>query len=602
MPMTPPLIAIQVQSLPESPGVYQYYDEKDTILYIGKAINLKKRVSSYFNKNQDNAKTRVLVSKIRRIAHIVVPTETDALLLENNLIKKYRPRYNVLLKDDKTFPWICLKKEAYPRVMTTRKVIRDGSQYFGPYTNTKMMYVLLDLIKSLYPLRSCTLDLSADKVAMGKYSPCLEYHIGNCKAPCVGRQTPEDYAQDIQAVTALLKGHLKEAVGHMKSKMKLAAEALAFEEAQKYKERLDLLSGYQSRATVVSPNITHVDVYSIFSDQTHGYVNYMEIAHGAIIRTHTLELKKRMEESDEILLEMAIVAIRERFQSAAKTLVLPFKVLVPAGLRVEVPQLGDKKKLLDLSLRNAKHYRQDQLAQLKVIDPQSHSDRILAQLQKDLRLPHLPVHIECFDNSNIQGTNPVAACVVFQHAKPAKSQYRHFHIKTVEGPDDFASMREVVTRRYRRMMDEGTSLPQLVVIDGGKGQLSAALDAFDSLGIRGKIAIIGIAKRLEEIYFPGDSVPIYLDKRSTSLKLIQQLRNEAHRFGITFHRQLRSNAALGNRLESLSGIGAKTAEKLLTEFKSVKRVEEASLQALADCVGMAKAQLIYEQLKTPADA
>ena len=602
MPMTPPLIAIQVQSLPESPGVYQYYDEKDTILYIGKAINLKKRVSSYFNKNQDNAKTRVLVSKIRRIAHIVVPTETDALLLENNLIKKYRPRYNVLLKDDKTFPWICLKKEAYPRVMTTRKVIRDGSQYFGPYTNTKMMYVLLDLIKSLYPLRSCTLDLSADKVAMGKYSPCLEYHIGNCKAPCVGRQTPEDYAQDIQAVTALLKGHLKEAVSHMKSKMKLAAEALAFEEAQKYKERLDLLSGYQSRATVVSPNITHVDVYSIFSDQTHGYVNYMEIAHGAIIRTHTLELKKRMEESDEILLEMAIVAIRERFQSAAKTLVLPFKVLVPAGLRVEVPQLGDKKKLLDLSLRNAKHYRQDQLAQLKVIDPQSHSDRILAQLQKDLRLPHLPVHIECFDNSNIQGTNPVAACVVFQHAKPAKSQYRHFHIKTVEGPDDFASMREVVTRRYRRMMEEGTSLPQLVVIDGGKGQLSAALDAFDSLGIRGKIAIIGIAKRLEEIYFPGDSVPIYLDKRSTSLKLIQQLRNEAHRFGITFHRQLRSNAALGNRLETLSGIGAKTAEKLLTEFKSVKRVEEASLQALADCVGMAKAQLIYEQLKTPADA
>jgi len=600
--MTPPLIAIQVQSLPESPGVYQYYDEKDTILYIGKAINLKKRVSSYFNKNQDNAKTRVLVSKIRRIAHIVVPTETDALLLENNLIKKYRPRYNVLLKDDKTFPWICLKKEAYPRVMTTRKVIRDGSQYFGPYTNTKMMYVLLDLIKSLYPLRSCTLDLSADKVAMGKYTPCLEYHIGNCKAPCVGKQTPEDYAQDILAVTALLKGRLKEAVGHMKLKMKLAAEALAFEEAQKYKERLDLLSGYQSRATVVSPNITHVDVYSIFSDQTHGYVNYMEIAHGAIIRTHTLELKKRMEESDEILLEMAIVAIRERFQSAAKTLVLPFKVLVPAGLRVEVPQLGDKKKLLDLSLRNAKHYRQDQLAQLKVIDPQSHSDRILAQLQKDLRLPNLPVHIECFDNSNIQGTNPVAACVVFQHAKPAKSQYRHFHIKTVEGPDDFASMREVVTRRYRRMIEEGSSLPQLVVIDGGKGQLSAALDAFDSLGIRGKIAIIGIAKRLEEIYFPGDSVPIYLDKRSTSLKLIQQLRNEAHRFGITFHRQLRSNAALGNRLETLSGIGAKTAEKLLTEFKSVKRVEEASLQALADCVGMAKAQLIYEQLKTPADA
>ena len=600
--MTPPLIAIQVQSLPESPGVYQYFDEKDTILYIGKAINLKKRVSSYFNKNQDNAKTRVLVSKIRRIAHIVVPTETDALLLENNLIKKYRPRYNVLLKDDKTFPWICLKKESYPRVMTTRKVIRDGSQYFGPYTNTKMMYVLLDLIKSLYPLRSCTLDLSPDKVAMGKYTPCLEYHIGNCKAPCVGKQTPEDYAQDILAVTALLKGRLKEAVGHMKLKMKLAAEALAFEEAQKYKERLDLLSGYQSRATVVSPNITHVDVYSIFSDQTHGYVNYMEIAHGAIIRTHTLELKKRMEESDDILLEMAIVAIRERFQSAAKTLVLPFKVLVPAGLRVEVPQLGDKKKLLDLSLRNAKHYRQDQLAQLKVIDPQSHSDRILAQLQKDLRLPNLPIHIECFDNSNIQGSNPVAACVVFQHAKPAKSQYRHFHIKTVEGPDDFASMREVVTRRYRRMMEEGSSLPQLVVIDGGKGQLSAALDAFDSLGIRGKIAIIGIAKRLEEIYFPGDSVPIYLDKRSTSLKLIQQLRNEAHRFGITFHRQLRSNAALGNRLETLSGIGAKTAEKLLTEFKSVKRVEEASLQALADCVGMAKAQLIYEQLKTPADA
>ena len=600
--MTPPLIAIQVQSLPESPGVYQYYDEQDNILYIGKAINLKKRVSSYFNKTQDNAKTRVLVSKIRRIAHIVVPTETDALLLENNLIKKYRPRYNVLLKDDKTFPWICLKKEDYPRVMTTRKVIRDGSQYFGPYTNTKMMYVLLDLIKSLYPLRSCTLDLSPQKIALGKYTPCLEYHIGNCKAPCISKQTPEDYAQDIQAITALLKGHLKEALTHMKAKMKQAADALAFEEAQKYKERLDLLSGYQSRATVVSPTITHVDVYSIFSDQTHGYVNYMEIAHGAIIRTHTLELKKRMDESDETLLEIAIVAIRERFQSVAKTLVLPFKVLVPDGLRVEVPQLGDKKKLLELSLRNAKHFRQDQLAQLKVIDPQSHSDRILAQLQKDLRLAHLPVHIECFDNSNIQGTNPVAACVVFQNAKPAKSQYRHFHIKTVEGPDDFASMREVVTRRYRRMIDEGTPLPQLVVIDGGKGQLSAALDAFDALGIRGKVAIIGIAKRLEEIYFPGDSVPIYLDKRSTSLKLIQQLRNEAHRFGITFHRQLRSNAALGNRLETLSGIGAKTAEKLLTEFKSVKRVEEASLQALADCVGMAKAQLIYEQLKTPADA
>jgi len=586
-------IDVQLSSLPQGPGVYQFYDTKDVILYVGKAKNLRKRVTSYFTKNHEYGKTRVMVKKIAAIKHIVVATESDALLLENNLIKEYRPRYNVLLKDDKSYPWICLKNERFPRLFPTRRVIKDGSEYYGPYTSMKTVRTLLDLIKSVYPLRTCNYDLSREKIQNGKYKVCLEYHLGNCKGPCEGLQSSEEYDRQVQDIREIVKGNFKSSLLYFKGQMKQLATEMRFEEAQQIKEKIDILENYQVKSTVVNPKISNVDVFSIISDEAFAYVNFLQLSHGSIVRSHTMEIKKKLSEDDEKLLQLAIVEIRQRFNSESKEIYVPFRVLVPSGLIVSIPKLGDKKRLLEMSERNAKFFRQERFNQIRIIDPDRHTNRIMAQMQKDLRLSAQPRHIECFDNSNIQGSNPVAACVVFRDGKPAKKEYRHYNIKTVDGPDDFASMEEVVFRRYRRLLEEETPLPQLIVIDGGKGQLSSALKSLDMLGLRGKIAIIGIAKRLEEIYFPEDSIPLYLDKKSESLKIIQQLRNEAHRFGITLHRNKRSKAAISSELEGIGGVGEKTAKELLKRFKSVKRIKEASLDHLTEVVGASKAQKIY---------
>ena len=585
---------VQLTSLPNSPGVYQFYDSDDTILYVGKAKNLKKRVSSYFTKNHEYGKTRVLVKKIDSIKHIVVPTESDALLLENNLIKKYRPRYNVLLKDDKSYPWICLKNERFPRLFPTRRLIKDGSEYFGPYTSMKTVRTLLDLIKSVYPLRTCTYDLANEKIKAGKYTVCLEYHLGNCKGPCEGFQTEEEYNRQIADIREIVKGNFKSSLHYFKGQMKLLAADMRFEEAKQIKDQIDIFGTYQVKSTIVNPKISNVDVFSIISDSAFAYINFLQLSHGSIVRSHTMEIKKKLDEKDDELLQLAIVEIRQRFNSKSKELFLPFKVTVDAELKITLPKLGDKKRILELSERNAKFFRQERFNQIKIIDPDRHTNRIMAQMQKDLRLSSEPRHVECFDNSNIQGSNPVAACVVFRNGKPFKKEYRHYNIKTVTGPDDFASMEEVVFRRYKRLLEEEVSLPQLIVIDGGKGQLSSALKSLDILGLRGKIAIIGIAKRLEEIYFPEDPIPLYLDKKSESLKIIQQLRNEAHRFGITFHRNKRSKAAINSELEGIKGIGEKTAKELLKSFKSVKRIKEASMENIAEVVGSAKAKIVYE--------
>ena len=589
----PTSIEVQLMALPHNPGVYQFYDVDGKILYVGKAKNLKKRVSSYFNKKQENGKTRVLVKKIRSIKHIVVATESDALLLENNLIKKLLPRYNVLLKDDKSYPWICIKNEAFPRVMVTRKLIKDGSEYYGPYTSMKTVRTLLDLIRSLYPLRSCTYDLSPAKIAAGRYRVCLEYHLGNCLGPCEGLQQEGDYQKWIEDVRQIIKGNLKDSLQSLRLRMKAHADALEYEKAQWVKEKIETLEQYQAKSTVVNPKIDNVDVFTIISDPTHAHINYLQLSHGAIIRSHTLEIKKKLDESDEELLQLAIIELRQRFNSKAREVYLPFAVPLEEHLKISLPKLGDKRKLLELSQRNAHFYRQDRLKQIRIVDPDRHTNRIMAQMKTDLRLSVEPRHIECFDNSNIQGSDPVAACVVFKDGKPSKKDYRHFNIRSVEGPDDFASMEEVVHRRYKRLLEQGEPLPQLIVIDGGKGQLSSALKSLEILGLRGKIAIIGIAKRLEEIYFPDDPVPLYLDKRSESLKVIQQLRNEAHRFGITHHRNKRSKGAINSELESIEGVGKRTAEQLLKQFKSVKRIKEASVEQLADSVGMARAKKIY---------
>lgn len=590
----PTPLELQIQTLPDSPGVYQYYDKEGKILYVGKAKNLKKRVASYFNKVHDTAKTNVLVKKIVSIKHIVVPTETDALLLENNLIKKLQPRYNVLLRDDKTYPWICIKNEAFPKVFSTRKMIKDGSEYFGPYTSFKTVHTILDLIKELYPLRTCTFDLNRNAIVSGKYKVCLEYHIGNCKGPCEGLETQEHYHNQVQAIREILKGNFKESLKDFKKLMQEFAANMEFEQAQKIKEKIEILENYQAKSTILNPKITNLDVFSIVSDESMAYVNFLQISHGAIVRSHTLELKKKLEETDEELLELAVVELRERFHLNSKEIVLPFDLDFGDKITVTVPKLGDKKQILELSERNAKYYRLDQLKQIKIVDPDRHTNRIMAQMQKDLRLSVEPRHIECFDNSNIQGTNPVSACVVFKDGKPSKKDYRHFNIKTVEGPNDFASMEEVVYRRYKRMLDENQSLPNLIIIDGGKGQLSSALKSLDDLGLRGKIAIIGIAKRLEELFYPGDSIPLYLDKKSETLKVIQHLRNEAHRFGITFHRDKRSKAALNSSLDSIPGIGEKTMQTLLKHFKSVKRLKEATEKQISEVVGVSKAKKISE--------
>ncbi|MDG1777828.1 MAG: excinuclease ABC subunit UvrC [Flavobacteriaceae bacterium] len=591
--MTSSSIEIQLQTLPDTPGVYQFFDAKDTIIYIGKAKNLKKRVRSYFNKNHDYGKTNVLVKKIRKIKHIVVDSETDALLLENNLIKKYQPRYNVLLKDDKSYPWICIKKERFPRVFSTRRVIKDGSEYFGPYTSIKTVYTLLDLIKGLFALRTCSYDLAEEKIMNQKYKVCLEYHLGNCKGACEGKESESDYLKNIASVREILKGNFKNSLTVFKTQMKTLAADLQFEDAQILKEKLAILENYQAKSTIVNPKISDVEVYSIISDESYAYVNFLQVSHGSIIRAHTLELKKKLNESDAELLAFAITELRQRFALQSKEIYVPFRIELGSNLKMTIPKLGDKKHLLDLSLRNAKYHRLEQLKQVKITDPDRHVKRIMTQMKSDLRLTEEPTHIECFDNSNIQGTHPVAACVVFKNGKPSKKEYRHFNIKTVEGPDDFASMTEVVYRRYKRLLEENQPLPQLIIIDGGKGQLSAALKSLDELGLRGKIAIIGIAKRLEELFYPNDPIPLYLDKKSETLKIIQQLRNEAHRFGIEHHRNRRSKSALHSELESISGIGDKTRVQLLKAFKSAQRISFAKLDELEQIVGTAKAHKIY---------
>ena len=591
--MSNPTIDIQLQTLPNTPGVYQFFDASGVVIYVGKAKNLKNRVRSYFNKVHDYGKTNVLVKKIVEIKHIVVETETDALLLENNLIKKYQPRYNVLLKDDKSYPWICIKNERFPRVFQTRRMIKDGSEYFGPYTSIKTVYTLLGLIKGLFPLRTCKYNLSQEKIASHKYKVCLEYHLGNCKGACEAKEHEASYQENIITIREILKGNFKNSIAVFKNQMKSHADNLEFEAAQSLKEKLKILENYQSKSTIVNPKISNVDVFTIVSDESFAYVNFLQLSYGAIIRSHTMELKKKLQESDQALLELAITEIRQRFSLESKELYVPFEVNLGPDFKITIPKVGDKKQLIDLSIRNAKYHRLDQLKQVKITDPERHEGRIMAQMKSDLRLSEAPTHIECFDNSNIQGTHPVAACVVFKNGKPSKKEYRHFNIKTVEGPDDFASMTEVVYRRYKRLLDEKQTLPQLIIIDGGKGQLSASLKSLDALNLRGKIAIIGIAKRLEELFYPDDPIPLYLDKKSETLKIIQQLRNEAHRFGIEHHRNKRSKTALNSELESIVGVGEKTILELLKKFKSAQRVSFAALDELEQVVGVSKALIIY---------
>jgi excinuclease ABC subunit C len=592
--MSKDALKLHVQALPNQPGVYQFYDNQERIIYVGKAKNLKNRVSSYFRKQVDSRKTQRLVKNISSIKHIVVPTESDALILENTLIKEHQPRYNILLRDDKTYPWICIKKEAFPRVFTTRKIQKDGSEYFGPFTNFKTVRLLMNLIQELYPLRNCSYDLRPKSIESKNYKVCLEYHIGNCLGACVGEQNEADYDNQIGEIRALLRGNFSQAIRGFQKKMNLAADRLDFEEAQKQKNKIEILTNYQSKSAVVSATISNVDVCSVISDEQTAYVNYLHVAYGSIVRFHNMEIKKKLEESDEDVLRVVVVELRRRFASASKEVILPVPIELGDDIRVTVPQKGEKKKLLDLSLRNAKQGRLEQLKQIKISDPQQHSMRLMNQVKKDLRLQVLPEHIECFDNSNIQGSNPVAACVVFRQAKPAKKEYRHYIIKTVTGANDYASMEEVIYRRYKRLLEEKQNLPQLIVIDGGKGQLSSALLSIDALGLRHKIAVIGIAKRLEEIYYPNDPIPLYLDKRSETLKIIQQLRNEAHRFGVRLHRNRRSKNAVSSSLDNIPGIGDKTIVKLLKEFKSVKRIKEANTDELATVIGTAKAKEIYQ--------
>jgi len=583
-----------VSALPDQPGIYQYFDSTGKIIYVGKAKNLKNRVSSYFTKNLQNRKTELLVRNISEIRHMVVETEQDALLLENNLIKKYQPRYNIRLKDDKTYPWIVIKNEQFPRVFQTRTVIRDGSAYFGPYTSILTVRTLLEFFRKLFKLRNCKLKLSEENIRQGKFKVCLEYHIGNCLAPCIGKLEHEQYMKNIDQIKEILKGNISGVIRYLKDLMRQFASEMKFEEAAIVKEKLDQLEKFQARSTVVSNTISDVDVFTIDEDEAFAYVNYLKIINGAIMQTYTLELKKVLEESPSELLELAIVEIRQKVFSNAKEILVPLKLDIEfEGIKFKIPQQGDKKKLLELSERNAKYYRLEKQKHQIASKTERNELRILETMQKDLQLKVQPVHIECFDNSNLQGTNPVSSCVVFRNTRPSKKDYRHFNVKTVEGPDDFASMEEVVYRRYKRLLEEETSLPQLIVVDGGKGQLGAALNALEKLNLRGQIAIIGIAKRLEEIYFPGDSVPLYLDKNSETLKILQQLRDEAHRFGITFHRNKRSGEFIKSELESIPGIGEKTITALLKRFKSVENLKIQSFQSVADEIGDSKTRIIF---------
>ena len=582
--------------LPDSPGVYQFLNSSDEIIYVGKAKNLKKRVSSYFTKDHyENNKLKVLIGKIDRIEYIVVQTESDAFLLENNLIKKYHPRYNVMLKDDKTYPWICVKNEQFPRVFYTRNVINDGSSYFGPYTSVHMVKLMLDLIRRLYPLRNCNLNLSNENIEKKKYKTCLEYHIGNCLAPCIGLQTEENYNDSIDHIKKILKGNIQEVILYLNKLMKEYSVDFKFEEAQLVKEKLEILEKYKSKSTIVSSSLNNVDVFNILDDNNFAYVNFLKVVEGRIVQAHTVELKKKLDEGLGDLLLMAVVEIRERLSSTAKEIISPISFELEKVV-VTVPVRGEKKSLLELSERNLKYYRLEKQKKAEKKKEKHSGKRILEVLKKDLNLSFLPEHIECFDNSNIQGTNPVAACVVFKNAKPSTKEYRHYNIKTVEGPDDYASMEEVVYRRYKRLMDENKSLPQLIVIDGGKGQLNAALKSLEKLDINNNVSIIGIAKRLEEIFYPNDPIPLYLDKNSESLKLIQHIRNEAHRFGIKFHRNKRSGNFIKSELDNIPGIGPKTIDALLTKFKTIKKIRSLSLDEISSEIGNTKAKLLFVYL------
>lgn len=573
----------ELKKIPHRPGVYQYFDKEDTLIYVGKAKDLRNRVGSYFtNTHQLNGKTRVLVKKIQRIAFTIVDTEIDAWLLENNLIKKHQPRYNVMLKDDKTYPWIVIRNERFPRVYWTRQYVKDGSKYYGPYASVGMMHIVLDTIRELFPLRTCNLKLSQENIDKGNFKVCLEYQIGNCKGPCEGLQSEENYEQNLEDIKNILNGKIGMVTDRLKEQMQIAVAAMDFEQAHLLKTKLDKLGNYQSKSTVVSSSITDVDVFSIASDETYAFVNFLKIVNGVIIQTQTVEIKKRLDETDQDLLSVAIPEIRTRFHSLSREIIVPFELDIQSDdtLRFTVPKMGDKRKLLDLSLKNVAYFKKERLTHYERLNPELKTDRILTQMKKDLRMNTLPRHIECFDNSNIQGSFPVSAIVVFKDAKPSKKDYRHFNVKTVEGPNDFATMEEAVFRRYRRCLDEDKPLPQLIIIDGGKGQLGAALKSLKLLGIDKKVTVIGIAKRLEELYYPGDQYPLYLDKKSETLRIIQHLRDEAHRFGITFHRNQRSRKTIASELAQVPSLGKKSVENLLKAFKSVKKIREQSDEEL----------------------
>lgn len=576
-----------IQKIPKKPGIYQYFDKNEKLIYVGKAKNLRNRISSYFGReHQLHPKTRILVRKIQRISFTIVDTEIDAWLLENSLIKKHQPRYNVLLKDDKTYPWIVIKNERFPRVQWTRRHIKDGSTYFGPYASVGMMHTVLDIVHEIFPIRTCNYSLSKENIEKGKFKICLEYQIGNCKGPCEGLQSEEDYNQNIAHIKDILNGKISVVTRHLKEQMQLAAGNMDFEMAQDLKNKLDSLNSYQSKSTVVSSSITNLDVFNIASDESYAFVNFLKIMNGVIIQTQTLEMKKRLDETEKELLQLAILEIRNRFNSHSREIVVPFDLDLEGDdeLLFTIPQRGDKKKLLELSYKNVAYFRKERLLHYEKLNPEVRVERLMKKMQKDLRLTEWPKHIECFDNSNIQGAFPVSAVVVFRDGKPSKKEYRHFNIKTVEGPNDYASMEEAVFRRYKRLLAEEKPLPQLVVIDGGKGQLSAALKSLKKLGIEKKMAVIGIAERLEELYYPNDSLPLYLDKKSETLKVIQHLRNEAHRFGLTFHRKQRSRKTFVTELEQIPRIGKATSEKLLKKFRSVKRIREASDEELKEIV------------------
>jgi excinuclease ABC subunit C len=589
-----------ISHLPHKPGIYKFYDDHQ-IIYVGKAVDIRKRVSSYFNSStQHNKKTRKLISHIHNIEFTIVDTESDAFLLENSLIKQHQPKYNILLKDGKTYPFICITNERFPRVISTRNKINDGSKYFGPYASVTAMNVLLEMIRTLYPLRTCTYNLSAENIARGKYKVCLEYHIGNCKGPCEDLIDEEAYNQHILQIRSILSGNLGLAKNYFRDKMTEAAQEMQFELAHTYKQKLDILEDFQIKSTVVSNTLTNIDVFSITANEKCAFINYLKVINGAIIQTQSLEIQKKLDETEEEILATVIVQLRQEFESDSREILVNINLDLPLdGLTVTIPQIGDKRKLLNLSLKNAMYLRKEKES-MSDRSKDSNEVRIMETLKKDLKLLELPKHIECFDNSNFQGDNPVASMVCFRNARPSKKDYRHYHIKTVVGPDDFASMYEIVTRRYRRLMDEGATLPQLVIIDGGKGQLGMAVKALKDLGIYGRMPVVGIAKRLEEIFYPGDTLPLYIDKKSESLRLIQRIRNEAHRFAITFHRSKRDAGTLKTEITDIKGLGPSTAEKLLTKFKSVKKIRELSEAELVAEIGKSKTKVLLDYLNSKA--